>query len=77
MNGEMSVNTVMISESRMRELEYIEQHSEQIIRDVVRQIVQNPNLALPSPSPSPSVKRNRESTANPVSPAHRRMTRGR
>lgn len=75
MNGEMSVNTVMISEARMRELEYIEQHSEQIIRDVVRQIVQNPNLALPSPSAS--AKRNRESTTHPVSPAHRRMTRGR
>lgn len=73
MNGEMSVNTVMISEARMRELEYIEQHSEQIIRDVVTTLMQAPNrYAAPV-----DVKRNRDASIQRIPPANSRTARGR
>jgi hypothetical protein len=72
MNGEMSLNTVMISEARMHELVYIEQHSEQIIRDVVAKLVQDPNqYAAPV-----DAKRNRDAAAQQIPPARSR-TRGR
>ena len=75
MNGEMPVNTIMISQARIRELEYIEQHYAKIVQDAVSALTNCPNACIP-PLGNTAVKRTRDAKQSSNSPVLQpRMTR--
>jgi hypothetical protein len=77
MNGEMPVNTIMISQARMRELEYIEQHYAKIVQDAVSALTNCQNACIPPlGNTAAAVKRTRDAKQSSNSPVLQpRMTR--